>query len=87
MEYKDEIIQEKKLGYTEGTSDKVYILQLLKTSSGYRVKAKYGKRYNINAENNRLSAWDIPLEKAQEIFNKILYQKLKKGYVIEYEIL
>jgi predicted DNA-binding WGR domain protein len=83
---KEEVIQEKELGYTKGNSDKVYILQLLKTALGYRVKAQYGKRYNVNAENNMLSVGNISLEKAQKIFDKILYQKLKKGYVIEYEI-
>lgn len=72
------VVKEAKLYYSQGKSDKVYIVRVIKEGDIYKVIAQYGRR--------GLSFRDAPkgvfktLDDALEIFNKVVDEKEKKGY-------
>jgi len=74
-------IQEASLWFQEGTSDKVYHLQLVHGSggsNGYSVNFQYGRRGSALNEGTKISGASLPV--AQKVYNKILAEKLGKGY-------
>ena len=74
-------IQEASLWFQEGTSDKVYHLQLVHGyggSNGYSVNFQYGRRGSALNEGTKIS--DATLQAAQKIYDKIRNEKLGKGY-------
>jgi len=70
------------LGYTDYTSDKIYIVNLYPDNKGpSNVTCKYGKRYNANRQD--IKASEVSYNAAAQIFDKITRQKLNKGYEVE----
>ena len=67
------------LFYREGKSDKVYHVQLEKEGSGWSVNFQYGRRgstLNCGQKTNS----PVSYEEAEKIYNKIINEKLCKGY-------
>lgn len=67
------------LYYKEGSSDKVYHTTIEQESNGYVVNFAYGRRGSALKTGSKTSS-PVSLEKAKEIFNKLLKEKLGKGY-------
>lgn len=67
------------LYFRDGTSDKVYSLELFSDETGnWRVDALYGRRGSDLRQENKCEAETY--ENAKAIYDKTLSQKLKKGY-------
>lgn len=67
------------LGYREGASDKVYILQTLRQGGGWLVNVEYGRRGGTlkkEAKTPKPVSW----EKADQIFSDLYAQKVARGY-------
>ncbi len=74
------LIKQTTLHYQEGTSDKVYEVDLQQTSEeGYLVNFRYGKR-GANLKEGTKTTQAISLVQAQQTFNKLVSEKIKKGY-------
>jgi len=71
-----------KLGYTSGSSDKVYIIDLLGSGGEWQVIARYGKRYNYKTTVNKTPK-PCSFGEAEEIFQELIRGKLRKGYIEE----
>lgn len=74
------IIEQQFLGYQEGTSDKVYHVQLLSVGNGYKVAFQYGRRgksltYGTKTEEPVNSKWA-----AEDLYFSLINSKKKKGY-------
>lgn len=67
------------LYYKEGSSDKVYHATLEKDGSGYVVNFAYGRRGNTLQTGTKTST-PTSLENATKVFNKIVNEKMAKGY-------
>lgn len=72
-------MQSADLYYKEGSSDKVYHATLEKENEGYVVNFAYGRRGSTLKTGSK-TIIPISFEKAQEIYNKLLKEKLGKGY-------
>jgi bifunctional non-homologous end joining protein LigD len=75
------IIQHADLFFQEGNSDKEYHLQLIETPrilSGYSVTFQYGRRGSALNDGSKITG--VPFEAAQKVYNKVLNEKLGKGY-------
>ncbi|HLT40401.1 MAG TPA: WGR domain-containing protein, partial [Enhygromyxa sp.] len=66
------------LFFQEQPSDKVYNVALLKTAKGYTVAVEWGRRGAPLSTGTK--AIDVTLDKAQKAFDKVVNQKLRKGY-------
>jgi bifunctional non-homologous end joining protein LigD len=76
------IIEVKNLAFKEGTSDKVYHAFLLKDEHGFLVNFEFGKRgTKLQTGTKTLAAVDEIT--ARKIFEKIVNEKLAKGYFEE----
>ena len=70
------------LGFTEGTSDKVYIITLWSFDDGtYSTVCEYGKRGSSLKTTTK--AYNTSLAQAEFEFAKVLAQKTGKGYKVE----
>lgn len=87
------IIESTTLEYTEGTSDKVYIVNLHEFGAGRRsdlvpgigpyrfgVNCVYGRRGAVNRESAK--AYMVSEGDARRIYNKTISEKKSKGYVV-----
>lgn len=82
MNYKRE--EKVKLVFTNWKSDKVYNLFLQSNDDkDWIVIASYGKYGNVNRKVIKTSSDSVSYYEAKEVYDKILDQKLKKGYSIE----
>ena len=82
MNYKRE--EEVKLTFTDHISDKVYKLSLQSNNDvDWIVIANYGKYGNVNRKAIKTSSDSVSYYEAKEVYDKVLNQKLKKGYLIE----
>jgi hypothetical protein len=66
-----------RLYYDEGTSDKVYELDLY-NEDGWRVVAHYGRRTGTLKE--EVKSVGLSFEDAKTVYEQVKNQKLKKGY-------
>lgn len=67
---------------TGGTSDKEYRAQITKNGSGYQVQYQFGKRGGTMQPGvHRETKEPVPLEEAERIYDKLVNEKLSKGYV------
>ena len=68
------------LHFQSGPSDKVYHIQMEKVSLGYNVNFQYGRRGSCLVQGTKT---DSPVDKlsAQKIFDKLLKDKISKGYL------
>jgi bifunctional non-homologous end joining protein LigD len=67
------------LYFKEGSSDKVYHATLEKENDGYVVNFAYGRRGSALKTGSKTSS-PVSLEKAREIYNKLIKEKMAKGY-------
>ena len=73
-----------KLGLTEyPNTDKVYIIRILERDDGWIVLAKYGKRGRAHNTSIKPTTGSTTFIEANHIFDRLLEQKLKKGYTEE----
>jgi len=76
------LIQQVKLFFQEGTSDKVYEIDLCELGTGqYVVNFRYGKRGSNLKEGTKTTS-SVNLTKAQAVFNTLQKEKTDKGYQI-----
>ncbi len=68
-----------RLFYRDGSSDKVYHASIIAVDGGYSVTFAYGRRGSALSAGTKTSA-PVPLEKAQQIYDKLLAEKTAKGY-------
>lgn len=67
------------LYFKEGSSDKVYHATLEKENDGFVVNFAYGRRGSTLKTGSKTS-FPVSLEKARDIYNKIIKEKMSKGY-------
>jgi len=67
------------LFYREGNSDKVYHIQLEKEGSKFVVNFQFGRRGSTLNCGQKTSA-PVDYAEAEKIYNKVLHEKLSKGY-------
>ncbi len=74
------LIKRTTLHYQEGTSDKVYEVDLCQIDEGlYLVNFRYG-RSGTNLKEGTKTTQAVTLVEAQQVFNKLVNEKTKKGY-------
>ena len=70
-----------KLVYDDGwRSHKEYNVNLIQNDQGWEVYCTYGKRYNANAHAKKTKG-PVSYHEAKEIFDKVIAEKERKGYV------
>lgn len=75
-----ELIKRTSLHYQAENSDKVYEVDLCQNTEGrYLVNFRYGRR-GRNLKEGTKTARAIPLNRAEKIFDKLVADKIKKGY-------
>ncbi len=75
-----QLIKRTSLYYREGSSDKVYEVDLCEVSPGrYVVNFRYGRR-GSNLREGVETVQALPLNEAQRAFDKLVASKVKKGY-------
>ncbi len=67
------------LYYSDGKSDKEYHAQLKSSDSGYVVTFQYGRRGSTLRSGTKTSS-PVDYEKAKKIYDKLIAQKMSKGY-------
>jgi predicted DNA-binding WGR domain protein len=74
------LIKRTTLHYQEGTSDKVYEVDLCQIGEErYVVNFRYGRR-GTNLKEGTKTTQPVPLAQAQQAFDKLVQEKTKKGY-------
>lgn len=68
-----------RLAYQEGSSDKVYFVQVVKVARGYEVHFQYGRRGNTLITGTKTSG-PVSLSEATGIYYVLIHQKKSKGY-------
>jgi bifunctional non-homologous end joining protein LigD len=64
-----------------GSSDKVYNINLDRSGDGWSVTAQYGRRGNALATDVKTKNGAVGYDAAKKIFDKVVAQKVAKGYV------
>lgn len=72
-------IQQISLYYKDGSSDKVYHLQIEEQTPGYVVNFQYGKRGSTLTAGSKTKD-PVNLEEAQKAYSKLIKEKMGKGY-------
>ena len=73
------LIKRTTLHYREGTSDKVYEVDLCQIEQAYVVNFRYGRRGTTLKEGVKTTQ-PVPEAEAQKVFNQLVSSKVKKGY-------
>jgi len=68
-----------RLFYCDGSSDKIYHASINAAEGGYTVTFAYGRRGSAMTTGTKTTA-PVALEKAQQIYDKLLAEKIGKGY-------
>jgi len=68
------------LYFKEGSSDKEYHLQLVEKNGKYVVNFQYGRVGNALKDGTKTPT-PVSLEDAENIYDKILKEKVAKGYL------
>ncbi|RAW00493.1 WGR domain-containing protein [Pseudochryseolinea flava] len=74
------LVNQLKLYFQEGTSDKVYEIDLCESGDGFLVNFRYGRRGAALKEGTK-TVFPVPLAEAQKVFAALENEKRKKGYV------
>lgn len=74
------LVKQVQLFFQEGTSDKVYEIDLCESGDGYVVNFRYGRRGTHLTESTK-TIFPVPLAEAEKVFNKLEQEKRNKGYV------
>ena len=75
------LIKSVDLFYQEGSSDKVYFLQIEENKGSYVVNFSYGRRGNAMQTGTKTNS-PVTFYEAEKIYQKMLNEKLGKGYKI-----
>ena len=67
------------LYFCQGSSDKEYHIQLVKSGTGYLVNYQYGRRGSTLKSESKTDS-PVSLEQAEKIYNSLLKSKTAKGY-------
>jgi predicted DNA-binding WGR domain protein len=71
------------LEFREGTSDKIYEVDLCEAGSGeYLVNFRYGRR-GARLQEGTKTVFPEPLERARSIYQNLINEKLRKGYWVQ----
>lgn len=73
------LIKQKTLYFSEGTSDKIYEVDLCENQELFVVNFRYGKRGTQLREGTK-TVFPVAYEEANQIFKKLVESKEKKGY-------
>ncbi|HEX2936016.1 MAG TPA: WGR domain-containing protein, partial [Bacteroidales bacterium] len=73
------LVKQVRLFFQEGTSDKVYEIDLCESGDGYVVNFRYGRRGAHLTESTK-TIFPVPLAEAEKVFNKLEQEKRNKGY-------
>lgn len=74
------LVKQVKLFFQEGSSDKVYEIDLCKAGEGYIVNFRYGRRGAALKEGTK-TIFPVELPEAEKVFAALEQEKRKKGYV------
>ncbi|MBD2578220.1 WGR domain-containing protein [Oscillatoria sp. FACHB-1406] len=74
-----ELIRRMTLSFQEGTSDKVYEVDLCQVGGGYLVNFRYGRRGATLKEGTKTTQ-PVTLARAEQLFEKLVTEKTRKGY-------
>lgn len=74
------LVRQSKLFFQEGTSDKVYEIDLCESGDGFLVNFRYGRRGAALKEGTK-TVFPIPRAEADKVFLALEQEKRKKGYV------
>jgi len=66
------------LYFRQGSSDKVYHLQLQNAEDQWSVQAHWGRRGSVLQSD--VKARGVPYEEAKRVYDRILREKTAKGY-------
>lgn len=72
-------IKQISLAYREGSSDKVYHIQIEQSGSNYVVNFQYGRRGSTLSSGSKTSS-PVSLAEATKVFDKLAREKMAKGY-------
>jgi predicted DNA-binding WGR domain protein len=78
------LIRQTRLFFQEGTSDKVYEIDLYESGDGYIVNFRFGRRGSTLKEGTK-TIFPVSLGEAEKVFAELEQEKRKKGYVAEGE--
>ncbi|HRI10997.1 MAG TPA: WGR domain-containing protein, partial [Nannocystaceae bacterium] len=74
------LVQRIQLGLVEGTSDKVYIVELCEVGSGrFVVNFQFGRRGKPLQSGTKTES-PVNLRQAQSIYERLVDEKKRKGY-------
>ncbi len=76
----DRVVKSIHLAYHDGTSDKVYNVQLVESSGGWEVNFQYGRRGKTLIEGTKTNGHSVALHLARQIYNELVDSKKDKGY-------
>lgn len=76
------IVRETLLFYKEGNSDKVYQVYIEKADGGFLVNFAFGRR-DAKLQTGTKTTSPVSEEKANEIFDKLVHEKMAKGYTLD----
>lgn len=74
------LVKQLKLYFQEGTSDKVYEIDLCESGDGFLVNFRYGRRGAALKEGTK-TIFPVPIAEAEKVFAALENEKRKKGYV------
>ena len=74
------LVKQVKLFFQEGTSDKVYEIDLCESGDGFLVNFRYGRRGAALKEGTK-TIFPVAIAEAQRVFDALEQEKRKKGYV------
>lgn len=69
------------LSYREGPSDKVYQAQIEAQGDGFVVNFQFGRR-GATLQTGSKTANPVPLANAEKLFNQVVMEKTRKGYLL-----
>lgn len=78
------LVRQSKLFFKEGTSDKIYEVDLCEIGGNYVVNFRYGRAGTALKEGTKTTS-PISLTEAEKVFNKLVEEKTKKGYQLSGE--
>lgn len=74
------LVKQLKLYFQEGTSDKVYEIDLCESGDGFLVNFRYGRR-GASLKEGTKTIFPVPIAEAEKVFAALENEKRKKGYV------
>jgi predicted DNA-binding WGR domain protein len=74
------LVKQIKLYFQEGTSDKVYEIDLCESGDGFLVNFRYGRR-GAALKDGTKTIFPVELAEAEKVFHALEHEKRKKGYV------